>query len=315
MATYLDFLRMIQRKVRRCYWVCGEEVVLREQVVGLLRREAVRLGAQERISLNVLEDGEAAVWESLDSWSLDQDRPGLLVVRDAERLRKVERLASWLADLNAPRKVVVFVAAEPSWPTTRTPEVRERITKTGVYVQCSVSSHHSSVEIVAGWLGGDSNAAERVLEWCGWDLVTARDSVRKAALMGRREDLRVLEYLSEPRPLEQFASQLTACDRARAVQSAGLLNSYAERSAAIGLLDANLAALSKINKALRTAWSSREIAGRLDLHRMVVERLQPYARLYGPDQVRSRARELARADRALAEGAEVGVLETMAARW
>lgn len=316
MASYLDFLRITRRDgIRRCYWVCGEEVLLREQVVSLVRREVIKAGVSDRSSISVQEDGEAAVWDAMDSWSLDSDRAGFLVVRGAERLVRVEKLAAWLLDRAAPRKVVVFVSDDPSWPTSHKPEARERVTKSGMYVQCSPQSENSAVEIVAGWLEGDRVAAERILKRCGWDLNTTRDAAKKAAILNRRSDPRVLAYLTEPQPTEQFAVQLTACDRRAAVSSAVLLETSAERSAAIGLLDANLSALSKINRALRTAWSPREIAARLDLHRLVVERLQPYARLYGADEVRHRAVELAVADRALAEGAEIGVLEALALKW
>lgn len=316
MATYLDFLRISNReqKLRRVYWVSGEEVVLREQVVSLLRREAQRLGIsiEERQSLSVREDGEATVWDALDAWPFGAR--AFLVVRDAEQLRHRERIAAWLEDRSGPPRVGVFVSDEYTWPTSLLPEARARVAKSGMLVECSRASERTALEVATGWLGGETNEAERLLRRVGWDLRAARDAASKAQRVGRRGDRRVLEFLTEPHPQQQFAEQLTACDRQGALRSATVLLPE-ERSAAIGLLDANLAALSKINRALRSAFGPREIAARLDLHRLVVERLAPYARLYDPEAVRHRAVVLADAERAVVEGAEVGVMEVLAATW
>ena len=317
MANYLDFLRITKRgEIRRVYWVCGQEEVLREQVALSLRRIAVKLGVQPMDSRTVMteEEGEETVWEALDAWPLDPERQAFLVVRDAEKIKHTERIAEWLMDRSAPKRLAVFVADEPAWPTDRKTEVRDRIVKSGMYVECGKASEKTAVEVTQSWLQSDEKTATELLTYVGWQLDRARDVAKKARLLGTTAP-HVLRFLAEPDSKDKYVEELLACDRKAALTAAGYVETYQERYAAVGLLDSNLAALAKINATLRSTRSPREVMSRSGLHRLQVEKLLPHARLYDPEAVRRRTIELAKADRALAEGAEIGVLEVLAAQW
>lgn len=315
MATYLNFLAITKRgELRRAYWVTGQEEILREQVVNILRKISIGCKFSHRICLSVQSDGEAAVWSALDSWGLDPDSRSFIVVNGAEKLSQPARLAEWLADRKGPRHLGVFVADEENWPLSREPEVRSRILKSGMYVHCGRASEKAALETTQDWLRCDPQFARKVLNLNGWDLSQVRSVASKAQLLGQLNNLSVVTVLSQQQLTNKYVEELTSCERAAALQSALVMEPY-ERSPAIGLLDHNLEILSRINGMLRNSRSQRETASRLGLHHLVVERLYPFARLYDREAVSKRAVALAKADRALAQGAEIGVMEVLAASW
>jgi hypothetical protein len=256
------------------------------------------------------------VWAALDAWPLNPGWLSFLVVRGAERLQNPVRLADWLTDKQAPKRLSVFVSDEEKWPIDRNPEVRSRVLSSkSMYVECGLASEKTSVEAAMSWLQTrDELFARRVLDLNGWRLEATRDVARKASVLGALGSLKVLSYLSEPNPGQQFVDELTACNRSKALQSAILMENH-EKSPAIGLLDHNLDVLSRINGQLKRSRSQREIASRLGLHRVMVEKLYPYAKMYDNETVMRRAVELAKADRALVSGARIGVMERLAALW
>lgn len=324
MATFNEFVRQHiadDAKVRRLYWVHGEEEIFRLQTVALVRKVA---GADpfNTLRLNAAEDSESEIWASLNQHPLDSEHKRLIVVHDAQVLTELERLIAWLKDTQITRSrtaVAVFVSSDAEFEHP----AREDIVKasSAMIVKCSLPKNEDdrlkrAVEIVQAWGNIDSTTAAVLVKRVNFDMHEAYAVMRKAALFpDAKITVQAVEALASRRVEEDVLWSLIALNKKAAVEAVteGVNISVSQM---IGSLGTALETLSRMNAALSSSSSGvRDMAKRVGANEQYVRMLFPYARLYPAKESVRRTLLLNRIDNAYQRGADHGLLEALIALW
>lgn len=326
MATYTEFLRQHsdeRARVRRLYWVCGEEEVFRLHVAARVRDLAGAVPPNV-LSLSAADTPEPQVWAHLNQHPLDSERKRLVVVHDAQRLVHLDRLVAWVKDNQTTRSrnaVAVFVSSEPDFEN----EARDDIARSSsaMIVRCSLPRNPEdrlkrAVEVLARWGEIDPTTAGVLVKRVNFDMHEAWAVMQKAnalrTLMPEgRLNVRTVEMLAPRRVEEDVVWSLIALNKRAAVEA--VLEGTARPTWVIGTLAGHLEMLSRMNGHLATTSSVREMAHRVGAREQAVRTLMPYARLYSRREAVRRTLLLNRLDNACQHGAEEGVLEALIAMW
>lgn len=315
-------------EIRRLTYVCGTETILRELVLQDLRSQ-VSPTEYDYVGLTAGIDSEADIFAAMNQYSLTSDKARrFIVIRDADRIEHWEQVTDWLTSRRMPHVIVVMMSDLPSWPkdvnfvtkkkTPKYPEIYDRITTSGRYVECKVSrspSGEQDVEtLVMGWGGIDVSKARYLLERVDWDLSAAYECLRKANSFHAPVTRKMLEILSAPSVSTEFVGALMAMDKKSALAAARLLSAD-DLSTAIGVLNYQLDVASRIYAAQVSESTVYGLTTKLGIHRVQVLALQPVARFYDPARVKQCMRALASADAAQARGATDGVAEVLVSLW
>lgn len=112
MATFLDFLRIVEReqKPRRLTYVCGNQAALREEVIDAAR---VLLDVNDLNfeSLSADSDKPHKIWAAINQYPTNFTERRLVLVREADKLTKTEQLADWLKSRHIPNVHVVMASS------------------------------------------------------------------------------------------------------------------------------------------------------------------------------------------------------------
>lgn len=323
MATFVQLFAILAREgePRRFTYLCGDQGVLVEQAVDLLRRKAQ---AQDVTLMSVDEDGAAAVWAEINQHALDADERRLVIVRNAHKLQGWEQFETWMMSKQAPNVKVVMVASERSWPMHRNIKARERLVKStqALYVECSLSKSNpekAAVEIITSWSRLTKEQAAFLARRTGYDLGRCRDVCRWVEMLPVPASHQLLEILSSPKPADSFVEALTRLDRAQAATMAQRL-SRGEVATVIGNLAARLLDLDRIHRVMgrtlikngdpKRAKSETARLAEVKLDRVIV--LWDAAKHYDPREVHRRTELLVMADESWTQA---GVLERLTVQW
>lgn len=332
------------------YYLCGTEVVLREQVVDLIR-EKVAASPQDVVVVSAEAVG-ARVWDEVLAYSETAKRR-LVIVRDAEALTYWDpfwTLTLAMKTKDAPVVTAVFVSAESSFNETppckrqhnaKPVERKARGKKTilvcpdceaikakiiamsgGLYVEISRPSEDAAVKVVTGsfddswpgWAIARPDQARFLLNYVGWDLAAARDACKRATALGLPLTERAVKAMAVRGVAEEFIEALTRLDRTSAVDAARHLTVEEGRRVLLSL-ERRLDILTRLNRTLHQVESARGITTQLGIHYAVVNALRPYAKHYDTIRVERDSVALLQADAALASGEGVGALELLALQW
>jgi hypothetical protein len=300
MATYAQALR--SRRVSRGYWVFGEPYLAEDAVVRLSERCA----AGGDVVWLSSEMPEVRVWEELDLWRV---RPTAIVVREAERLERLERLRDWLEE---PVPGVHVLCTARSGP----PEVLEGVPSLGV-VRCSVGAE----QLLSVVRALDPRLDEQMVKaLVGAAYGSPQDVLAAVRLLGfvRTDHLsaEVCRELVPDRVSAQYVDALVAMRVREAISAAP---SVVSPRRVLGLLSFRLQVLARLNRALRAlsdvrdrSRRTRELMAAARVDGWLVRLLLPYARWYVPEQVQASAQALLLADRYVDHP---GVLEVLAVMW
>jgi DNA polymerase III delta subunit len=327
MATYTDYARLHadgKRKIRRCYWICGEEVVLREIIVSEIKGW-IDPDDMDYRSITVTAKNEPEVWDALNAYGISNvKKRRLLVVRGAERLKKLERLKDWIEDSSlrssgTPGLTVVFLSTDDEWPQDRHPEVRERVlgSSTALYVRCSLPKDgriERAAEIITTWGNIDVRNAEILYKRVGHDLGASRSTMQKARYFPHKVEGNLLMALSPLNPQDDVVDALLALDKPRALRGIEDL-SREDQGKVIGRLTAHLDLLTRLEPIAGQRKGVRDLAYGLGVSETYVRMLLPHVRFYPRKAVLRRVMLLSAIDDAWNRGARHGVMERLVAQW
>lgn len=338
MADAATALKGLATRLRRAYWLMGNAVV-REEFVNAVG-DRVGAAPQDRVSVSVRDDGFGAVTDQLSSYALDPDAPRFVRVRDAEYLptSAAAWLDGWLdtkTERTNPRCHAVFISGREEWEPDKwrkgvddpyRPALRLLFAggnrSTTQLVDCTFAETDKGRdlmrELILLWAPGISDsAAIHILVTSGWDMREARDAARKVAVCSRVAPLTDLQVgkLVRPMPAMEYAHSVLALDKRSALEVVPYLPEDSE-AFIIGRLEYDLDVLGRLNTGQRAGDSDYALQTRMNIHRVVIERLRPLAKHYDPPQILRRSELLlAMEPWGMRRGYPAGVLELIAARW
>jgi hypothetical protein len=326
MATYRDFQRSHKGptpKVKRLYWLCGDEVILRELALESIKKWAAVDDMNYRtLTAGSVTDGE--IWDALLEQPGDHRARRLLVVREAQRLKSIEPVKPWLEDKTArtssvPGTTVVFVSADDEWAVGRYADERERVmaSTAALYVRCHMPNDQRETrgaEIITG--GGNINdlEARRLYRRVGGDMSLAYGVMRKAAYFDRPLEGQFLTALSPPNPQDDIVDALLGLEKKRALAVIDDL-SREEMGRVIGRLTSHLDLMARLEPHAGTRTPLREIASRIGVSEQWVRHLLPLLKFYPRKAVFRRVVLLGKVDAAWQRGQKQGLMEVLVAAW
>lgn len=323
--------------------------MLREEVTTYIRTR-LAISDLDCVSLFAGAVSDRDIWAAVNQYPMDSAQRRLVVIRDAQRVKKWEPLANWLANSRLmPTVYLLFVSTDGDFYQTGKDDKplrddeRHRVllpqcqwiqSKTvGELVRCARPASEvpkdqkgkptrpGPSDLVA-WVQRqailDDRTAEYLLRRVGGDLGKARNVCLKATVFGNQKiPEAVVEVLCAESAGQGFIDALLALDKRRACVELESLPPE-DWSKTLGLLDYHLDQLAKLNLSLRERKALWEACKQHGFERFQVEAMWPHAKHY--DQARrQRCRAVLTAvDGAVRSGSQspqAGALEALVALW
>lgn len=309
-------------RVRRLYWVYGEEDMFRFLAV---RRIKDLCQAQQfnTLNLSAMDTPETEVWANLNQHPLDSEQKRLIIVHEAQRLEHLDRLAHWLKDNQGNRKkpaTAVFVSNDADWAD----EVKEIFSKSSAaqYVKCALPKDETdrlkrAQDIICTWGHGniDRTSAGVLALRVNFDMAEAYAVMAKAALFPQAKvTVSAIEKLAPRHVEEDVVWALLSLNKRKAAEAVVVAGPEVT-GRVLGTLATHVDMLARINSVLTVSTGAKDAAKRIGAREQYVRRLYPLARLYPRKEAVRRTLLLSRLDAAFNQGAREGVLESLLALW
>lgn len=304
--------------VARVTWVCGAEKVLVEEVVDFIR---TTLAPEDIDYASFLATGTARdreMWASCNQYPLQERAARLVLVRDAEKIKKWEPLFSWLDNRRLlPTVHLLFISNEEDLNTELSHQAAFR--DKGHIIRCSTPKPEDLIAWVQRRAECGPAVADYLLKRVGGDLGRAANVLWKASIFDGELTTELVDILSSEAPADDFVMALCDVKRARAFTAIeGLsLNDYGK---VIGNLDQRLDLLTKLNAAVRKNLGLREIVQMKGVPLFLARQLIHSAKTYDAARVAHCRRLLAIVDDSMRGGGDYanpqpGQLEALVALW
>lgn len=308
--------------VRRFTWVCGQELVLVQEVKTTILGKLMPLDA---VSFTASLATETDIWMAAGALPSAANYHRLVVVYDAQNLKRWQNLITLVEhSRELSHLYMVFVSSEPG--LTQVPGAEEdskpvlaphlaalRDAAQGQLVVCSTPSYEDLIAWTKRQAPLSDNLAAYLLTRCGGELSAARDTCIKIRTMEFPEISRsTIDELAVFEPAVTFSDALITGDKRTAM--AALPDPY-ELGSVIGLLDSRLDMLAELHQAAADGMSAADMHSRLHAPQFVIAKYRRYAGSYTETSVRHRRAILAVADAAFRQGARTGVAESIVALW
>lgn len=304
--------------IRRVTWVCGDQRVLVEEVVDTTRR-LLGVSDLDYVSLSHSPTFDRDVWAAANQYPLNPGGNRLVLVRDAEKLKRWDQFALWQERTRQmPGAHLLFVSNETTLPYVNgrqgalAPHAQSIRSPRGFLVKCSMPRPDDAVAWVrrrAPTL--DEDTARHLLTRTGGDLATAAAVCAKVSLFTGPAGPATVDQLCAERPSADLADHLLAGEKRRALLCVPELDEQ-EMHRITALLDTRLDLLQSLHRLQAAGQNWRDATG---INSYLLRKYMPLARDYDPQRCGQRRRVLAVVDDALRSGARVGVFEGLIATW
>jgi hypothetical protein len=338
MATYTQWYKTSEDPPKRITWVCGAEHVLVEEVVDSVRSKLAP-SEMDYCAFSALSNSERDIWAAVNQYPMEPTATRLVLVRDAEHLKRWATLRLWLDNRRfMPTVYLLFVSGEPDlpyvWkdgkPTSDLKPHGEWFRDIGRLVRCSYPASEvprardgkpsrpgapDVVEWVMRQASCSSTLAQYLLQRSGGNLATVRNVARKAVVIKGDLSEPVIDVLCGESPSDDFVDSLVRGQRAKAMLA---LQALPEKDypRVVGALEARLAQLRRMNVALRQRKTLQDARMMEGVPAAVANAYYlKVAKMYDKSRVRGATVALAVADDALRSGARVGVMESLVQLW
>lgn len=314
---------------RQITWVCGNEVVLIEEVVSYVINY-VSPEPWNLVTYVVGEDSERDIWSALDLHPMGTS-PRVVVVRHVEKIVVWDRFIQWVKDRGKnPRTYLIMVSDEEGVPKT-VPTYAERregirpqplphiaiIGTKGHVVECKQFTTATSLKAVE-WVKSKAKmsdmSARFLLTRTNWDLRMVRDACLKASLFPGEITSSVVADLVTEQPGESLADAILALDRKTALLAAQSID-YSEIGKLLGLLDAKLDKAGEVHDMVAAHRTFGEMTKALGPQAFLLPELMKISKHYDTNRRTKIRGVLAIADEAYRSGATVGVMEAVISMW
>jgi hypothetical protein len=306
-------------EVRRVTWVCGDQLVLVEEIVDTVR-DLLKASDLDCVSLIAGQDPDREIWAAANQYPMVPGANRLIQVRHAERIKRWEPLEEWLANSRRlPASHLLFVSGEAEVPHTTTggkrvpkPFIEAMKAPKGHVVRCAMPNEHDAI----GWARRrgplDEEMARYLLTRAGGNLALVASVCAKLNLFGAKvPGPRVIDELCREVPTDEFVESLLLLKKRDALLAAAAMDERDYRRA-VGNLDYRLDLLATLHRALRTGQTVRDLG---TLPQFLVRQFWPAAKHYDDRRCLHNRQVLAVVDSALKNGARDAVLEALVALW
>lgn len=295
-------------KLARVTWICGDQPVLIEEVIDAIK-DKLKVAVTDYVSLSGSD--ETSVWAAANQYSLTRDANRMVLVRDADKLKRFEQLAQWGARCAAqPGVYLVFVSSEKD--KKKQPNVIAELKTKARLVRCVEPNEDDALAWVRRRAPLDEPVARYLLERTGGNLSQAAAVCAKLALFDARAGTATINALADETPRNEFTDNLIAIDRRKAMLSLNQLAYGQQYFQIIGALESHLGTLEKIHRIQIAGRSWREATG---VNPYLLRKFLPHSRHYSPADCDRRYRLLARISEALHAGNRIGPMEVLVALW
>lgn len=315
-ATYSQWRTSPEVGERRVTYVCGDQPVLVEEVVDHTRAAvSQRFGTDpEFVSLSRSSTFDTDVWAEAFQSPLTPGQPRLVVVRDAEHLKRWDKLHLWMGfRRRMPGIFLVFVSGQPDVPKAGGKVVAHlAIIKApaGFLVRATAPKDDDAIAFARRRAPGlDADMAAYLLDRAGGELITVASACAKISLFNGKVGPTTIDALCAERPADNFVNHLVASQKRQALQC---LPDLDDRSLGVLHRLGNLIDLLARLHRIQISGQSWRDAG---VDSFQARLYLPYARDYDLRRCVYRRRVLAVVEDALLQGATTGVMEGLVALW
>lgn len=312
-------------EVRRVTWVCGTERVLVEEVVDHVRSTLAPADV-DYVSLVAGSDPDKEVWAQANQYPMTPKAPRLVLVRDADRIKKWKPLEDWINSSRlTPTQHLLFVSNESDFPylpnpqgkpTTLKPHAELIKAKTlGRLIRCAPPNEEDLVYLVQRLMPGtDSHTAAYLITRTQGSVSLIHNVAGKASVFKGSVSPQVIDALCSESPSEDFTHELLALHKPQAFLALEAL-AYQDYPKTIGSLDRSLDYMGKLNQALRRKQTLKDISMSKEVPVFIARLLLPYAKHYDPQRITSCRQVLAMADSNIQAGAREATMEAVVSLW
>lgn len=252
------------------------------------------------------------IYASLNQYPAEGKR--LLVVRDAEKIKRWEPFADWQQESRLmPSSYVVFVSGESDFDTER-PVHRLIVDKNGSMIRCAPPPDEVAVQWIQKRHEMHSDVALYLLERVGGGLALAGQTALKLGFFPVAPSCDLIDALVADSPSTSFVDSLIANKPQRALVALDEL-AESEYSKALGLLESRLDAMAKVYRAVARGQTPRDIAQSKIVPQFMVRLLYPHAKAYDVKVIHRRRGVLCLVDSHFRDGARIGIMEALCALW
>lgn len=325
MATYRQWRDHADKgDVKRVTWVCGEERTLVEEVVDTTR-QLLSVSEMDYVALVAGLAPDKEVWAAMNQYPMEPTANRLVLVRDAEKLKRWRPFEDWMSNSRQmPTVYLLFVSGQHEFPyivkdgksTGEFPPHIDVIKNRGRLVRCSTPNEDDLLAWVQRQAPMDGAVAQHLLERAAGNLGIVSNVCRKAALFPGRPSTTVIDVLCAEAPSDDFVDSLLTLNKQRAIRSLEAVPT-SDYGKVIGRLDSRLELLAKLHSAVRQRKTLKDIAvsGKSDVPVFLARTLYPVAKHYDPIRRRSCRTVLTATDAAVRSGSTRGVMESLVALW
>lgn len=314
MASYSQW-RAGKREPFPVTLVCGLEEILVREVTDTIRGKLS--GAVTEV-FHAGHDPEPDIWASCGQLP-EPDTKRLVVVRDAQRLRKWDSLRYILdAGRDFPDAYLLFVFGTDDFAKDDNglipPASWCRDSSRAQIIRCSgLPPDGASAWLAQNLPQGGPAAAFAVLNRCGGNLTAAYWACQKLAFTGVKPTDSAIATVCPPRTAQHFADLLCLYRKPEALLAASQLD---PDSSVLGMLARNLDWLSRLHPLAGQKLSMADLMHRTGIRRPdLISQFMRVASNYSPDKVTACRRLLAVTEDAWLHGTRDGICEYLAAQW
>lgn len=311
---------------RQVTWIYGAETVLVDNLVDHLL-DQLKPTASNLVGVRMANQREDLLWPMLEQAPLDPRSPRVLVIRDAERIERWDRIATWLKGRRyMPNVRLIFISNEAKEPRIRNEEDStwvapahiQMIRKaSGMVVGCNEFTEktaHVAVAWVRSLYDMRANVAGHLLNRADGNLRLVRDAALKLRALERDASISLVNELLPQAPRHTFVDALIHLDRKTALQRIPQMH-VANYRREIALLDSQLTFLNDLHHLQIRQASFADMARELTNRAFLIKEFIEDAKNYDSKNVARRRTLLAFADSILKQGAKVAVMEALVLNW
>lgn len=300
-------------------WVCGEAIVLVEEVVATIRA-TIAPEPWNLVTLNANDTSVRTLHNELAQHPLDTGRR-LIVLRHVDVITDWSFLLEWIPKrFQNPKTYLVLVSDEAKLPRfeKELPDYLDLISKRGSIVECRPFTNATakySVPWVKSLVPMRENVARYLMERANFDITLVRDTCIKLKMLGLREiTLSHVAQLLPEQPRDTFVDALVQRDIETALMALERVPST-DIGRVIGQLDARLDLAGMVHDMIAEHKSPGEMARAAGPQAFLIPEIRKVAKNYDSVRRLEIRKALAVADAAWRRGQNVGVLEAVVAFW
>lgn len=315
MANYTQWRAHADKgEVRRITFVCGDQLVLVEDVVDTIRT-LVAASVLDTATFHAGQTPDAFIWDAAFQYPMVRGASRLIIVRDAQQMTDWQPLHAWMGmTRRLPGVHLVFVSTDADLPRTDgelAAHIEAMKAPRGHLVRCTAPNETDMVDFVRAQVSMSADTARHLVARTGGDLTAAAWVCRKLALFEHPAGRTAIDALADPGPADQFADSLLADRKPDALMHIPDLDGH-ELLRVFGLLDSRLDTLAALWRAAVAGQSAREITA---VPAFLVRTYQRLATAYSPDRCARNRTVLALLDDVVRGGTHDGVPEALVALW